>query len=250
MKKTCLISLALVLCGPSAFAQDAPRSFDSVLHDLAIATSTLDTLATQLQAIAAKQSALSAELQQALTQPVVADATSLQATLNQGGIIHLVGGTVYPGAFTLGSNTTLLCHGASLTGSATAPTIAVALAAQNVVIDGCTLTVLGLRPAGYSHRPQRHLSDDCRAGPGAHRHPSHQHPDLPRQARDRGERGGLLHHRIVGAGRLRPPNRLARFAGGVDRERALSAVRHRRQRAQRGLREHHGRRRLDEDHQP
>jgi hypothetical protein len=141
--KQFVISLALVLCGPSVFAQDAPRSFDSVLHDLAITTSTLDTLATQLQAIAAKQSALSAELQQALTEPVVAEATSLQPTLDKGGIIHLVGGTVYPGAFVLGSNTTLLCHGASLTGSATAPTIAVALAAQNVVIDGCTVTSSG-----------------------------------------------------------------------------------------------------------
>jgi hypothetical protein len=142
MKQFC-VSLALVLCGPSAFAQDAPRSFDVVLRDLAITTSALDTLAAQLQAIAAKQAALGAEFQQALTQPVVADASMLQPTLDKGGIVHLVGGMVYPGAFVLGSNTTLLCHGASLTGSATAPTIVVALAAQNVVIDGCTVTSSG-----------------------------------------------------------------------------------------------------------
>jgi hypothetical protein len=142
MKKS-LLALVIALSATSAVAQDAPRPFDTVLHDLAITTSTIDTLATQLQAIAAKQTALGAELQQALTQPVVASDATLQATLNQGGVVHLVGGTIYPGSFTLGSNTTLLCHGASLTGSATAPTLVVALAAQNVVIDGCTVTSSG-----------------------------------------------------------------------------------------------------------
>jgi hypothetical protein len=142
MKKS-LLALVIALSATSAVAQDAPRPFDTVLHDLAITTSTVDTLATQLQAIAAKQTALSAELQQALTQPVVPDASTLQATLNQGGVVHLVGGTVYPGSFTLGSNTTLLCHGASLTGAALAPTIIVAVGAQNVVVDGCTVTSSG-----------------------------------------------------------------------------------------------------------
>jgi hypothetical protein len=143
MLKKCLLALVLALCATPAFAQDAPRPFDAVLHDLAITTSTIDTLATQLKAIAAKQTALSTELQQALSEPVVPDASTLQATLDKGGVVHLVGGTIYPGSFTLGSNTTLLCHGASLTGSATAPTLSGGVGVQHVIVDGCTVTSAG-----------------------------------------------------------------------------------------------------------
>src|SRR4051794_28279390 len=139
-----LLVLLLSLSGaPGAFAQDAPRPFDAVLHDLAITTSTVDALATQLKAVAAKQTALGAELQQALTEPVVSDASTLQAALDKGGVVHLVGGNIYPGAFTIGSNTTLLCHGASLTGAALAPTIYGVVGSQHVIVDGCTVTTAG-----------------------------------------------------------------------------------------------------------
>jgi hypothetical protein len=56
---------------------------------------------------------------------------------------YLVAGGVYPGSITLHSNTTLDCKGASLTGSALAPTIVVEVGAQNVVINNCTVTSSG-----------------------------------------------------------------------------------------------------------
>jgi hypothetical protein len=140
--KKCVFVLSLLLA-TNVVAQEAPRSFNTVLQDLATTSATVSSLGTQLQTIASKQDALRAELVQSLTQPVVTSEANLQATLTQGGIVHLVGGTVYPGSFTLTSNTTLLCHGASLTGTSTAPTLVVAMAAQNVIVDGCTLTSSG-----------------------------------------------------------------------------------------------------------
>jgi hypothetical protein len=93
------------------------------------------------QVIVSDLERLVAELKDSLG-PLPVQPSQLQAALDKGGEVHLVGGEIYPGGYVLRSGTTLIGHGASFTGSSTGPAIDIPPGTSNVAISDIAVTTV------------------------------------------------------------------------------------------------------------